>query len=158
MLPTWNFDEDATYLITGGFGGLGRCTARWMSTRNAKNLILLGRRGAKSSSAKQLMEELTSKGITVAAPPCDVTDRDALARVLAGCNRTMPSIKGCIVGTMVLKVKSITSQPKFNSSADLTQSIPGLCFRNHALSRLSNPNQPQGCRHTKPPRPSPARP
>ena len=107
MLPTWDFDPEATYLISGGFGGLGRCTARWMASRNAKNLILLGRQGAKSTDAQQLLNELTMQGVTVAAPPCDVTKRDILADVLSECEMTMPPIKGCIVGTMVLKVKSL---------------------------------------------------
>ena len=102
------FDPEATYLISGGFGGLGRCTARWMAGRNAKNLILLGRQGAKSIAAKQLLEELIVQGVTVAAPPCDVTNRNTLADILSECNRTMPPIKGCIVGTMVLKVKPST--------------------------------------------------
>ena len=75
-----------------------------MASRKAKNLILLGRQGAQSSAAKQLLDELTSQGVTVAAPHCDVTQRNVLADTLSECNRTMPPIKGCIVGTMVLKV------------------------------------------------------
>ena len=98
------FDPEATYLISGGFGGLGRWTARWMADRNAKNLILLGRQGAKGTAAQELLKDLVSQGITVAAPPCDVTNQTALANVLSECKRTMPPVKGCIVGTMVLKV------------------------------------------------------
>ena len=92
--------------MSGGFGGLGRCTARWMASRNVKNLILLGRHGAQSVAAKELVEDLTSQGVNVAAPPCDVTKRNALADVLSKCKETMPPVKGCIVGTMVLKVTS----------------------------------------------------
>ena len=77
-----------------------------MASRNARNLVLLGRQGAQSVPAKQLLEELRSQGVTIAAPACDVIDRDALADVLSECKRTMPPIKGCIVGTMVLKVVS----------------------------------------------------
>ena len=50
------------------------------------------------------MDELRSQGVTVAAPPCDVTVRDAVELVLSECNKTMPPIKGCIVGAMALKV------------------------------------------------------
>ncbi len=81
-----------------------------MASRNARNLILLGRHGAQSVAAKELVEDLTSQGVNVVALPCDVTKRNVLADVLSKCKQTMPPIKGCIVGTMVLKVTSSTSQ------------------------------------------------
>ena len=37
--------SDATYLITGGLGGLGLVVADWLADQGATNLILLGRRG-----------------------------------------------------------------------------------------------------------------
>ncbi|NTU86392.1 MAG: acyltransferase domain-containing protein, partial [Chloroflexales bacterium] len=37
---------DATYLITGGFGGLGLVAAEWLVARGARPLVLMGRRGA----------------------------------------------------------------------------------------------------------------
>ncbi len=77
-----------------------------MASRNARNLILLGRYGAQSVAAKELVEDLTSQGVNVVALPCDVTKRNVLADVLSKCKQTMPPIKGCIVGTMVLKVTS----------------------------------------------------
>ncbi|MCW3845489.1 polyketide synthase dehydratase domain-containing protein, partial [Micromonospora yasonensis] len=35
---------DATYLVTGGFGGLGQAVAGWLAGRGAVNLVLVGRR------------------------------------------------------------------------------------------------------------------
>lgn len=75
-----------------------------MVERNAKNLLLLGRQGARSAAAIALLEELTSRGVNVWAPACDVANRDVVTEVLLECVRRMPPIKGCIVGTMVLKV------------------------------------------------------
>ena len=37
------FQADATYLIAGGAGGLGRTVARWMVERGARHLVLAGR-------------------------------------------------------------------------------------------------------------------
>ena len=34
---------DATYLITGGLGGIGLIIARWLADRGARHLILAGR-------------------------------------------------------------------------------------------------------------------
>ena len=44
---------DATYLITGGLGGIGLIIARWLVTRGARHLILAGR---SSLPARQLWD------------------------------------------------------------------------------------------------------
>jgi NAD(P)-dependent dehydrogenase (short-subunit alcohol dehydrogenase family) len=105
MLPTYNFDADATYLIAGGLGGLGRSIARWMADRNAKNLILLSRSGVQSKASQILLDDLEAKGVNVAAPPCDVTNLQALTSTLAAYSQTMPPIQGCIQASMVLRVR-----------------------------------------------------
>jgi len=107
MLPKYSFDSDATYLIAGGLGGLGRSIARWLVSRNARNLILLSRSRAHGDAAQALLNELEAKGVNVATPPCDVSNKKALASVLAECCKTMPPVKGCIQGSMVLKVISL---------------------------------------------------
>ncbi|KUJ12390.1 uncharacterized protein LY89DRAFT_722023 [Mollisia scopiformis] len=43
--PTWRFDCDSSYMISGGLGGLGRSMTRWMASRGAKNIILPSRSG-----------------------------------------------------------------------------------------------------------------
>ncbi|KAB5578110.1 KR domain-containing protein [Coniochaeta sp. 2T2.1] len=101
--PTYHFDPNASYVIAGGLGGLGRSMARWMVRRGAKNLILLSRFGPVRDSGKELIAELEDAGATVAAPPCDVTDRSTLARVLEKCGKEMPPVRGCIQGSMILK-------------------------------------------------------
>lgn len=109
--PISQFNANASYVIAGGLGGLGRSVARWMASRGAKNLILLSRRGATHPSATEFIKELESTCDKVSAPACDVTDADTLKRVLDECLVEMPPVKGCIQGSMVLKVckKSETS-------------------------------------------------
>jgi NADPH:quinone reductase-like Zn-dependent oxidoreductase/ubiquinone/menaquinone biosynthesis C-methylase UbiE len=102
--PTSQFDSAASYVIVGAFGGLGRSIARWMASRGVKNLILLSRRGPVHDSSKEVVTELESMGVKVAAPACDVTDGAALKNTVAECLTSLPPIKGCIQGSMVLKV------------------------------------------------------
>lgn len=97
------FEEEATYVLSGGFGGLGRSIARWMVSRGAKNLAILSRSGAKNQSAIRLVEELEAKGCRVVSPVCDVSNRDAVLKALESC-KSLPPIKGCIQGAMHLKV------------------------------------------------------
>ncbi|KAL9029564.1 MAG: hypothetical protein Q9196_002212 [Gyalolechia fulgens] len=103
-LPTYHFDANATYVIVGGLGGLGRSIARWMASLKARHLILLGSSNPIREAGKVLVDELQAQGISVATPPCDVGNRAALERTLNQCRKTMPPIKGCIQGAMVLKV------------------------------------------------------
>lgn len=106
MLDTkvaFSLDPNATYVITGGLGGLGRAIARWMSTRGAKHLALLGRSGAKTEAAFELIKELETQGVSVKAPPCDVIDPQSVSRAMQTIAQTMPPIKGCVQGSMVLR-------------------------------------------------------
>lgn len=75
-----------------------------MASRGARNLILLSRSGVGSEIAVGLIEELKANGVHAEAPKCDVTSADSLSAVLANCAKTMPPIKGCIQGSMVLRV------------------------------------------------------
>ncbi|KAL6878977.1 polyketide synthase [Trichoderma novae-zelandiae] len=100
---SWRFDENASYMIAGGSGGLGRGIAKWMADRGAKHLILPSRSGASSKAARQTVEELTARGVNIVAPKCDVASEQELADVLDECARSMPPIKGCINAAMVLQ-------------------------------------------------------
>ena len=103
--PKYSFDPNASYIIAGGLGGLGRSIARWMAERNARHLILLSRSGAKSEDAIDLIRDLGLIGVKVAAPACDVSDESAVSSMIAECKTSMPSIRGCIQPSMVLKVR-----------------------------------------------------
>lgn len=96
-----------------------------MASRNARNLILLGRSGATSNAAQQLLTELRLGGLTVAAPPCDITDHRALARVLDDCIKAMPPIKGAIIGTMVLKDSSFERMSHSSYQAAVMVKVAG---------------------------------
>lgn len=107
-LPTYEFDANASYVIVGGLGGLGRSVARWMASLKARHLILLGSSNPIREAGKVLVEELQAQGVSIATPPCDVSDKAALERIINHCRETMPPIKGCIQGAMVLRVSLIS--------------------------------------------------
>ncbi|KAF2798819.1 reducing type I polyketide synthase [Melanomma pulvis-pyrius CBS 109.77] len=101
--PSFTIDENSTYLIAGGFGGLGRNVARWLADRGARNLLLLSRSGPRKESAQALMKELAARGVVARAPVCDVTDFEAVKKVIDECAQEMPPIKGCVQASMVLR-------------------------------------------------------
>ena len=103
--PSWNFDPQATYIITGAFGGLGRSVARWMMRRNARHLLLLSRTGPQSQPARNLVIDLKEGGVTVLAPACDIGNEKSFLAALELCDEAAHPIKGCIHSAMALKVR-----------------------------------------------------
>ncbi|KAF2868359.1 hypothetical protein BDV95DRAFT_500684 [Massariosphaeria phaeospora] len=99
---TWHFDANASYLIAGGLGGVGRAIIRWMAERGAKNIIIPSRSGPSSQAASDLVSELTSKGLKLVVPRCDVSCAAELEALLQAC-KGMPPIKGCMNLAMVLQ-------------------------------------------------------
>nr|WP_306278231.1 SDR family NAD(P)-dependent oxidoreductase [Streptomyces samsunensis] len=79
-----------TTLVTGGTGALGGQVARWLAAAGADHLVLVSRRGADAPGAVELEAELTALGTKVTLAACDVTDRAALAEVLAAVPADQP--------------------------------------------------------------------
>ncbi|MEV4753125.1 SDR family NAD(P)-dependent oxidoreductase, partial [Streptosporangium sp. NPDC049248] len=78
------WDPEGTVLITGGTGGLGVEVARHLvSGHGVRHLLLAGRRGPEAPGAPALRAELAACGAEVTIATCDVSDRDALAGLLA---------------------------------------------------------------------------
>ncbi|MFE2173880.1 type I polyketide synthase [Kitasatospora sp. NPDC059462] len=73
-----------TALVTGGTGALGGHVARWLVRGGVEHLVLAGRRGEAAPGAADLREELSAAGAEVEIAACDVSDREALAALLAG--------------------------------------------------------------------------
>ncbi|MET8204052.1 type I polyketide synthase, partial [Micromonospora taraxaci] len=72
-----------TVLVTGGTGALGAHVARWAAHNGAERVVLVSRRGANAPGLDALTADLAGTGCHITAVACDVTDRDALAALVA---------------------------------------------------------------------------
>ncbi|MFI0443716.1 type I polyketide synthase, partial [Streptomyces eurythermus] len=73
-----------TVLVTGGLGGLGAHTARWLVGGGADHVVLVSRRGGSAPGAGDLVRELEGLGgARVSVRACDVADRVALRALLS---------------------------------------------------------------------------
>ncbi len=79
QLGTLPVRAGATYVITGGLGGLGLVAARWLAGRGAGHLVLLSRTADESHPG---VAELRAMGAEVHPIAVDVADREALAAAL----------------------------------------------------------------------------
>ncbi|WP_423202394.1 type I polyketide synthase [Mycobacterium decipiens] len=78
---TWT--TSGTALVTGATGRLGKHVARWLAEAGASHLILLSRHAAQSPQTAELEQQLDAIGVGATLVSVDVTDREALATVLA---------------------------------------------------------------------------
>lgn len=104
VMSPYQFDSDASYVLAGGLGGLGRSLARWMASRGAKHLVFLSRSGTVTAPVEAMVTDLKEIGCTVNMFACDISDAQHLRKVVQECSVTLPPIKGCIQGSMVLRV------------------------------------------------------
>ncbi|WP_408648894.1 SDR family NAD(P)-dependent oxidoreductase [Streptomyces poriticola] len=95
-------DPHADYLVTGGLGGFGAATARHLAARGARHLTLIGRRGAHTPGATELIADLTALGVHVNACAADAADPDAMRRIIDGLDAEARRLAGVVHAAMVL--------------------------------------------------------
>ncbi|KAK8011011.1 hypothetical protein PG990_009976 [Apiospora arundinis] len=93
--------HNASYLLVGGLGGLGRSISRWMVDRGAKSIIYLSRNAGKGPEDAAFFNELAAAGCNVQAVAGSV---DKLEDVQAAVESAgaLP-IKGVLQMSMVLR-------------------------------------------------------
>jgi non-ribosomal peptide synthetase-like protein len=88
---------DATYIITGGLGGLGLAAARTLVDKGAKCLVLLSRSGKVVAGGEAQLAALQNReGIKIHHVACDVTRMDDLTSLLSQCLKFTPPVRGVI--------------------------------------------------------------
>lgn len=97
-IPKVHLDPLASYLLVGGFGGLGRGLAVWLAENGAKSLVILSRGGGVDNN---VLQELESMGCTVAVVKGSVIK---LEDVKEAVTQAPSPIKGVFNLAMVQKV------------------------------------------------------
>ncbi|HYO56328.1 SDR family NAD(P)-dependent oxidoreductase, partial [Archangium sp.] len=100
---------DATYLLTGGLGGLGLEVARWMVEQGARHLVLVGRR-APSAPASEAVRALEKAGAHVTVASVDVSREAEVARLLQQLDAASPPLRGIVHAAGVLDDGALVQQ------------------------------------------------
>ena len=101
---------DATYLITGGTGGLGRALASWLVSKGAKSVVLLGRSEGPSPKVTELLKRYDGSDVCIRAFTCHVSSRDELVRT-AKAMKDLPQVRGVIHAALFSQVGSRKVRP-----------------------------------------------
>ncbi|KFX94705.1 hypothetical protein O988_06147, partial [Pseudogymnoascus sp. VKM F-3808] len=105
------FHAEASYLLAGGLGGIGRSVSSWMVENGARNLIFVSRSGVSNDAARELVDSLRGKGVRIEVVQCDIADEVRLFDSLNSVLKTMPPIRGVIQGAMVLRDQIFANMP-----------------------------------------------
>lgn len=144
---------DATYLVTGGLGGLGLLSASWLADQGAHHLLLMGRRKPEVDAHTQI-EALEARGVEVRVVQADVTDPEQLRTALQPVG--MPPLAGIIHAAGVLddalvlqldarRLRSVLA-PKLRGAWNLHAlttdvSLDFMVFYGSAAAVIGNPGQ-----------------
>ncbi|MCD4734422.1 MAG: SDR family NAD(P)-dependent oxidoreductase, partial [Bacteroidales bacterium] len=96
------------YMLTGGASGFGLSVAEWMTSKGAKNMVLMSRSGTKTDYEKDIVERMQANGVNVMIAKGDVSIKEDVNRIFKEISETMPPLKGIQHAAMVLDDGSIS--------------------------------------------------
>ncbi len=149
-------DPARTHLVAGGLGGFGVETARWLVERGARHLVLLGRTGASSESARSAIADLRATGAEIRVESLDIADGSASKALFSVLEREMPPLAGVVHAAMVLDDAIVANlderrlvevlRPKITGAENLERLTSGMSFDyfvlfSSATTAIGNPGQ-----------------
>ncbi|KNA98553.1 hypothetical protein FOXG_02884 [Fusarium oxysporum f. sp. lycopersici 4287] len=100
--PRLELHSDATYLLVGCLGGLGRSLTTWMMKRGERNFAFLSRSGTDSEQAALCVRDLEARGALVQVFRGDAAIKEDVERGVASIPSDKP-LRGIVNAAMVLR-------------------------------------------------------
>ena len=101
---SFSLRPDASYLLVGGLGGLGRSVSVWLAEHGARNLIFLSRSGSSNNpETAGLVEELATLGCSAQIVVGSVACLDDVRQVII---RARLPVAGVMQMSMILRVRA----------------------------------------------------
>lgn len=97
----FSFRPDASYLLVGGLGGLGRSVSTWMVEKGARHLVYLSRSAGLSEKDQAFVRELEAQGCQAI---CVTGDVSAIADVKAAVSKCSQPLGGVVQMAGLLQV------------------------------------------------------
>lgn len=116
--------SNASYLITGGLGGLGLQVAQWLVEQGARQLVLVSRSGA-SEQSRPALQALEAAGAQVTVMRADVSSEEDVQRLLQNVGETLPPLRGVIHAAGVLADATIANLTREQYQTVIAPKIQG---------------------------------
>jgi NAD(P)-dependent dehydrogenase (short-subunit alcohol dehydrogenase family) len=128
--------SDATYLVSGGRGGIGLHLAEWLVGQGARRLALLGRTEP-SASAREALARMEQAGAHVVMEQVDVNEPDAVARIVDRLGRGGYPVRGVFHCAGVLDDGVLAQQSWERFVRVMTPKVDGAWNLHQATRHLS---------------------
>lgn len=142
---------EATYVVTGGLGGIGLAMSGWLASRGARHLLLLGRTplpergtwkqlGTDSASGRRVaaVQALEVMGVAVEVAAVDIAVPGALEACLAARRlRGEPPVRGVIHAAGTLQFESLATQDIASLRAGLNAKLFGAWRLHHVFENVA---------------------
>jgi acyl transferase domain-containing protein len=122
---------DASYLITGGLGGVGLAVARRLVDRGARYLVLVGRRGLSDYTGQDerlrhsAVGALRARGARVLTLTLDIGDGAAVAATLAAIEQKVPLVRGVVHAAATIEDSLVENTTRTNVAGVLRAKAAG---------------------------------
>ncbi|MBD1582911.1 type I polyketide synthase [Pseudoalteromonas sp. S16_S37] len=123
--------ENASYLVTGGQGGIGLEVVQWLVKQGASQVFVTGR----STLNEQLAEVINNARqhhCTVEYIQADISQRDDVTRLITDIQRTSSPLKGIFHAAGVLKDATFSQQSPEHMHTVLAPKVNGAWYLHQA--------------------------
>jgi acyl transferase domain-containing protein/acyl carrier protein len=129
------FRDEATYLLTGGLGGLGLTMADWMIEHGARHIALLGRRGP-SPTALQAIAAMQQRGAQVVVLQADVTREEQITAALHSIANSLPPLRGIFHAATILEDRTLLQLDQQSLFAVMKPKMLGAWYLHRATQDM----------------------
>ena len=119
--PPLKLMGDATFVIAGGLGDLGRRICHFLAKHGAKHIVTLSRRNLDPEVRQAFEDEIRTMGAEIHVFSCDIIDNERVHEIASVCKATLPPVRGIIQAAMILRVRpALIIDPRCCCSSLLT--------------------------------------
>lgn len=143
LTPSYRLSNDASYIVIGGTGRIGRQICQLLDEKEAGCIVVLTRKSTDEDQEVEFVRELALSTSRVVLLTCDVGDAEQVRDMAKRCRESLPTVKGVINAAMELQVSAILNS--LRRSATLTD-IAGSYYFHLGIIRLCRGHSAQSQR------------
>jgi phthiocerol/phenolphthiocerol synthesis type-I polyketide synthase D len=145
-----SFRADASYLVTGGLGGIGLKLAHWLVNHGARHLVLLGRRmppprsawngvtpGSRAAQQIAAIQKLEAQGARVMFASVDVADEAQITAFLRTLEPDSPPLRGVLHAAGIGRGGTLVDMDLNNLREVLRPKVTGSWLLHHLLQNCA---------------------